>query len=71
MNVNDIDKFRNDFFEKLIKEERKKENEINLARKNCFHKYEIKGINDERICSKCGHIILNKAYKLNNQCTIM
>jgi hypothetical protein len=60
MNINPVDKFRNDFFEKLIKEEKEKEKAILMAQKQCFHKYNIMGLVNtngyqERTCSKCGH----------------
>lgn len=60
MNVNEIDKFRNDFFEKVIQAEREKEKERKLEQKNCFHNYSIMGaisINgyQHRTCSKCDH----------------
>ena len=63
MNINEIDKFRNDFFDKVIKDAKEKENAKKLAQKNCFHKYTITGPvaavapsgYQERICSKCEH----------------
>jgi hypothetical protein len=63
MNVNEVDKFRNDFFEKLIKEEKEKEKAKIMAQKHCFHNYNMMGIvgangYQERSCSKCGHTAL-------------
>lgn len=60
MNINPVDKFRNDFFEKLIKEEKEKERALQMAQKHCFHNYNIMGITSnngyqERTCSKCSH----------------
>jgi hypothetical protein len=52
MNINEIDKFRNNFFDKERVEK--------LAQKNCFHKYSVMGPitqagYQERTCPKCGH----------------
>ena len=61
-----VDKFRSDFFEKLIKEEIEKEKALQLAQKKCFHKYEITGINLNKYhvtCSKCGHLSFKKCVK--------
>ena len=60
MNVNEIDKFRNDFFDKVIKDAKEKEQIKKLAQKNCYHKYIITDSitatgYQERTCSKCGH----------------
>lgn len=60
MNINEVDKFRNDFFEKLIKEEQEKERAKKIAQKHCFHNYNIMGMVNqngyqERTCCKCGH----------------
>jgi hypothetical protein len=57
---NEIDEFRNNFFEKVIKDEQEKIKATELAQKNCFHNYEIQGQltnsgYQERVCSKCGH----------------
>ena len=79
MITNEIDEFRNNFFENLIKDEQEKERAIKLAQANCFHNYNIMGpVNgngyQSRTCSKCGH----SAFKnirvwegtKNGQCTI-
>jgi hypothetical protein len=63
MNINGVDKFRNDFFDKLIREEKEKEKALHIKQKNCRHNYSILGpvnINDyqSRTCSKCGHEVL-------------
>ena len=60
MNINEIDKFRNNFFDKVIKDAKEKERVEKLAQKNCFHKYSIMGPitqagYQERTCPKCGH----------------
>ena len=60
MNINEIDKFRNDFFDKVIKDAKEKEQTEKLAQKNCFHNYNIMGpitsnAYQERTCSKCNH----------------
>ncbi len=57
---NEIDEFRNNFFEKVIKEEQEKIKATELAQKNCFHNYDCLGRPSHngyqnRICSKCGH----------------
>jgi hypothetical protein len=63
MNVNEVDKFRNNFFEKLIKDEKEKERALKLAQANCFHNYNIMSLigdngYQQRTCSKCGHSAL-------------
>lgn len=68
MITNEIDKFRADFFDKLIQEEKAKERQLVLKQKNCFHNYNIRGrISDRgyqhRTCSKCGHSAI-KAVKV-------
>jgi hypothetical protein len=60
MNINKIDKFRNDFFDKVIKDAKDKERVEKLAQKNCFHKYSVMGPithagYQERTCPKCRH----------------
>ena len=66
MQVNEIDKFRNDFFDKLIKEERQKEAELMRQQANCLHKYDKLGRPNAngyqlRTCSKCGHHAIKSA----------
>ena len=57
---NDIDKFRSNFFDKLLQEEKEKERLINEEQNKCFHLYNIvdsvlpNGY-QKRKCSKCGH----------------
>jgi hypothetical protein len=63
MNINPVDKFRDDFFDKLIREEREKENARIMNQKKCFHTYNLMGILNtsgyqERTCSKCGHSVI-------------
>jgi hypothetical protein len=76
---NEIDEFRKNFFEKLIKEEKEKERALKLAQANCFHNYNIMGLVNEngyqeRTCSKCGHSALknNKVWAAtkNGACCI-
>lgn len=60
MNINEVDKFRNDFFDKLIKDEKEKERAKLMAQKQCFHNYNLLGLlssngYQERTCSKCNH----------------
>jgi hypothetical protein len=57
---NEIDDFRNNFFDKLIKEEKEKEKALKHKQANCFHKYDVEGLINENgyqqcTCSKCGH----------------
>ena len=55
---NEIDKFRTIFFDKVIKEEKDRENALILLQTNCFHQYNIidNTLNEyqQRTCSKCG-----------------
>jgi hypothetical protein len=76
---NEVDEFRNNFFQKLIKEEQEKERAIALAQKNCFHNYDtINHTNhngyQERTCSKCGHSAIKSlrvwAASKNGNCVI-
>ena len=60
---NEVDEFRKNFFEKLIKEEKEKERAKIMAQKQCFHNYNLMGLVNEngyqeRTCSKCGHSAL-------------
>jgi hypothetical protein len=57
---NEVDDFRNTFFDKLIKEEKEKERALKLKQSNCFHKYDVDGLINEhgyqqKSCSKCGY----------------
>lgn len=58
-----VDKFRSDFFERIIKEENEKERALRFIQKRCFHIY--RNINQERTCCKCGHFL--KSLKNNVQ----
>lgn len=79
MNINEIDKFRNEFFDKVLQSERDKEKARKLEQKTCFHNYNIKGVltvtgYQERTCSKCGHTAI-KSLKIwdgerNGACVI-
>jgi hypothetical protein len=60
MIVNEIDKFRNEFFAKVIEEERKKQKDLERQQKSCHHNYSILGAMSVdgyqvRTCSKCEH----------------
>jgi hypothetical protein len=60
---NEVDEFRNNFFNNLIKDEKEKERALKLAQANCFHNYNIMSLVNEggyqtRTCSKCGHSAL-------------
>jgi len=63
MITNEIDKFRNDFFEKVLAQEKEKEMAQKLAKTNCPHLYNMigqtfyngKDTYQERTCSKCYH----------------
>ncbi len=60
MRENEIDKFRNNFFDKVIKEEQEKSASIERQQANCLHKYDKRGRPTKdgyqsRICSKCDH----------------
>jgi len=63
MIVNEVDKFRADFFEKVIKEEKENKQALQLAQSRCFHQYDTilahyqsgKDMYQERMCSKCNH----------------
>ena len=65
MLTNEVDKFRQDFFEKLIKDQKEKAKQQKLTQKNCHHNYNILGNiqqngYQERECSKCGHSAIKK-----------
>jgi len=61
--MDEINRFRQAFFDNVIETEKKKEQEERLVQTNCFHLYKIvgdsyksKGITyQHRSCSKCGH----------------
>jgi hypothetical protein len=59
MRVNEIDTFRQNFFDKIIEEQKEKEKQQIKLQKECYHRYEIleaypNGY-QKRICSKCDH----------------
>jgi hypothetical protein len=77
MNQNPVDKFRAEFFEKIVKEEQAKEKAQQLAQKNCFHNFNLRGIITEggyqqRTCSKCGLSALKsvRVWEGTKDCTI-
>ena len=58
--MNDIDRFRQNFFDTVIEIEKKKEKEALHIQATCFHNYSIIGSTysnkyQHRTCSKCGH----------------
>jgi hypothetical protein len=57
--MNDLDRFRSDFFDRVIKTAKEKERRIQEKQRKCFHTYTIFGQiyknYQEVICSKCGH----------------
>jgi len=58
--ANEIDKFRENFFDTVIEIEKKKEQDDKLAQANCFHNYNLIGpiyskSYQLRMCSKCRH----------------
>ena len=70
-----VDKFRNDFFEKVIKEEKERENAVKLEQSKCFHTYIIETAYsngyEQRTCSKCAHSALKHARVWNTEkCSI-
>lgn len=70
-----VDKFRNDFFEKIINEEKEKEKNIKLEQKKCNHHYIpyiIKNKYQSRICSKCNHFAIKniKVWNGTQNCVI-
>lgn len=63
--MDDIDLFRNQFYDKLIAEEQRKEQEQALIERTCFHKYdrEIPSLLEgyrRFACSKCGRTTLRR-----------
>jgi hypothetical protein len=68
---NEIDEFRKTFFEKVIEEEKQKEQIQKRTEKNCFHHYNVieqtyPNGHEERSCSKCGHTIIKHPRILKN-----
>ena len=62
MQINEIDKFRQDFFNKVIADEKEKERTIKEKQRACFHNYNLMGLigangYQERTCSKCEHSV--------------
>jgi len=72
-----VDKFRNDFFEKVIKQEKEREKALQFAQKQCFHTYITENVYangyEQRTCSKCAHSTIKHIRvwnAKNGQCTI-
>lgn len=57
----DIDVFRMKFYEQLITQEKKKENERALKQRNCYHRYQpltlLQNGSMEWICSNCDRVV--------------
>ena len=58
--MDEIDRFRQNFFDTVIQIEEKKEREEKHAQSICYHSYTIIGntyskLYQHRTCSKCGH----------------
>ena len=58
--MDEINRFRQNFFDTVIEIEQKKEQEEKLVQSKCFHTYTIigntySGTYQHRTCSKCGH----------------
>ena len=56
---NEIDDFRQQFFQKVIEEEQQKQKEEKIMQAKCFHLFNMIGPTmtngyQERTCSKCG-----------------
>jgi hypothetical protein len=71
MRTNEIDKFRQDFFNKVIADEKEKERIIKEKQRKCFHNYNIMepvGANgyQKRTCSKCDHYDVKSIRVWNN-----
>jgi hypothetical protein len=63
--MDEIDKFRENFFDKVIEAEKRKAQEEKRKQATCFHKYEQVEQNTQseyqyRVCSKCGHSALKR-----------
>jgi hypothetical protein len=67
--MNPIDQFRYAFYEKLVTEEKAKEQQQHLKERNCYHRYDIE-VNSyldgyrRWECSKCGRTTLRRANTL-------
>jgi len=59
MRVNEIDKFRQNFFDKMIEEQKEKEIQQKHLQQQCFHQYELleqyENGYQKKCCSKCDH----------------
>ena len=66
--MEEINRFREAFFDSVIESEKKKEQEQKALQRKCFHHYSIldetyerRGIMYEaRTCSKCGHAVVKR-----------
>jgi len=73
---NEIDRFRNEYFEKIIEEEKTKEREQLLKERNCLHLYniEVSPAKDLYIdgyvrlqCSKCNRTTVRRCNTLKKR----
>lgn len=66
--MDEINRFRQAFFDNVIESEKKKEQEERLVQTTCFHFYKIVGDTydsrkityQHRTCSKCGHSTIKR-----------
>ena len=66
--MDEINRFRQAFFDTVIESEQKKEQEERLLQSTCFHLYKIIGETyhrkrityQQRACSKCGHTAIKR-----------
>lgn len=67
MRVNEIDKFREQFFDKLIQEQKEKEIQQKRLQQNCSHHYQLleqyQNGYQKKVCSKCESIAI-KHYRV-------
>ena len=66
----DIDSFRSQFFERVIQDERTKENQRQRQQKTCYHRYHPVELYQngymECICTKCEHVIYRRCADRNH-----
>jgi hypothetical protein len=75
--MNPIDEFRSAFFQKVIDQEKEREQEEKLIQSKCFHLYNIidetfSNTHQQRTCSKCGHSLIKriKVWEGSKNCII-
>jgi hypothetical protein len=74
---NEIEQFRKDFFDKVVKYELERDRQLKEIQLKCYHHYNIMGMTNqngyqERTCSKCGHSAIKsvRVWEGTKQCTI-